>query len=138
MVKHIKLLTQYIKDISFENYSAQKNSFTKEKPKIHIDIKIKKKILKSNCLEITIISLLEAGTISEKLFLIELAYAATFEITDLKNLDEQRRLIFVDCPNIMFPFIRQILFNITRDSGYEAITLDHIDFEGLFNKKMVS
>lgn len=135
MVRNIKLLTQYIKDLSFENYAAQKNRFVKEEPKIHIDMKIKSKILKSHCLEVTMVCLLEAKNNSEKLFLIELTYAATFKITDLEDLNQHTHIIFVDCPNIMFPFVRQILFNITRDSGFPPINLNHIDFDALFDRK---
>ena len=138
MVKKIKLLSQYIKDLSFENYAAQKRKFSNEEPEIHIDIKIKKKNLLNGPLEVTLLILLEAKNKSEKLFLLELSYAATFAINRPDNSNQNKRISFVDCPNIMFPFVQQIIFSITQTSGFPPLTLDYIDFEDLFNSKIIN
>ena len=133
MKKKIKIISQYIKDLSFENYSAQKGTLPKEKPTVHIDIKIKQKKLKPDHLEVTLILLLEAKNKTEKILLIEVSYATTFALTGLRTSDQEKRVVFIECPNMMFPFVRQILFNITQNSGFSPLTLDHIDFEELFD-----
>ena len=138
MATKIKLISQYVKDLSFENYAAQRSEFPKEEPIVHIDIKIKRKVLKNGLLEVTLLLLLEAKNKTEKLFLIELSYAATFNVGSLKDPSEDKRVIFVDCPNIMFPFVRQILFTITLTSGFSPLTLDHIDFHELFDSQTVN
>ena len=135
MGNKIKLISQYIKDLSFENYAAQTGKFLQEEPKIHIDIKMKRKVLANSSLEVTLVLLLEAAVKKEKVFLIELSYAGIFMFQNLATTNQNKRISFVDCPNIMFPYIRQILFNITQNSGFPPLTLDHIDFSELFDSK---
>ena len=131
----IKPISQYIKDLSFENYAAQKSQFLPGKLDVNLNLNIKKKELKSDLLEITITILLEAKKLNEKKYIIELTYASTFSIDKTINAADKKKLSFVDCPNIMFPFIRQIIFNISRDSGFIPINLEYINFDELFRSQ---
>ncbi len=133
MVKPLKPLSQYVKDLSFENYAAQKNQFKPEKLDLNIDVNIKKKALKKDLLEITLVILLEAKGISEKKFVIELSYASTFLLKPTLTPSEEKEFAFINCPTIMFPFVREIIYNISRNSGFLPINLDFIDFYAHFN-----
>ena len=128
-------LSQYIKDISFENYAAQSLSFNAEKLKHSIDLNIKRKQITTDVLEVTLIFLLEANSSKGKAFILEISFAATFSLKIEKDSEEQKKVAFIDCPNIMFPYLRQIVYNISRDSGYPPINLDHIDFKQIFDMK---
>ena len=131
-----KLISQYIKDLSFENYAAQKNEFGLGKFDLNMDLNIKKKDLKSDLFEITINVLLEAKLLKEKKFLIELSYASTFKKNKQESTLDEKKFAFVDCPNIMFPFVRQIVFNISQNSGFLPINLEYINFQDLFDSQM--
>jgi preprotein translocase subunit SecB len=137
LAKNLKLITQYIKDLSFENFAAQTDSFSETKPKIHIDIKIQTRKLKSRLLEVTLLILLEAKSSSNKIFLLELSYAASFSIKSSGKHTEDKYVALVDCPNIMFPFVRQLIFNITQNSGFTPLSIDYIDFSDIFNSQKV-
>ena len=71
MVTKLKPITQYIKDLSFENYAAQKNEFETSKLDVNLDLNIKKQQLNNNLIEITILALLEAKKFEKKKFIIE-------------------------------------------------------------------
>ena len=132
-MKHqLKPINQYIKDLSFENYAAQNNLFKHKNLELKIDLNIKKKVLKQDIVEITVIILLEAKNKNTKAFIIELSYASTFLLPQNKSQYEQRKFTFADCPTLMFPFVRQIVFNISRDSGFLPINLEYINFYNLF------
>ena len=133
MISNLKFVSQYIKDLSFENYAAQKNEFDQNKLDLNIDLNIKTKNLKANLIEITLVILLEANVKNTKTFIIELSYASTFFFDQSLTKNERRKISLVDCPNLMFPFVRQIIFNITRDSGFLPINLEYISFLELFN-----
>ena len=133
MVKTLKPVSQYVKDLSFENYAAQKNQFKPEKLDLNIDLNIKKKALKKDLLEITLVILLEARGIKEKKFVIELSYASTFLLESTLTSSEEKKFAFINCPNIMFPFVREIIYNISRNSGFLPINLEYIDFHSHFN-----
>ena len=135
MVTKLKPITQYIKDLSFENYAAQKNEFEPSKLDVNLDLNIKKQQLDNNLIEITILVFLEAKKFEKQKFIIELSYASTFLIDKTLSAHDKKELSFVDCPNIMFPFIRQIIFNISRDSGFLPINLDCVNFHELFHSQ---
>lgn len=135
MVTKLKPLTQYIKDLSFENFAAQKNEFISSKLDVHLDLNIKKKQIKSELIEITIVFLIEATKQDEKKFIIELSYASTFLIDKNISSFDKNKVSFVDCPTMMFPFVRQIIFNISRDSGFLPINLEPINFHELYHSQ---
>ncbi len=135
MVTKLKPLTQYIKDLSFENFAAQKNEFISSKLDVHLDLNIKKKQIKSELIEITIVFLIEATKQDEKKFIIELSYASTFLIDKNISSFDKNKVSFVDCPTMMFPFVRQIIFNISRDSGFLPINLEPINFHDLYHSQ---
>ena len=138
MVKTLKPISQYVKDLSFENYAAQKNQFKPEKLDLNIDLNIKKKALKTDLLEITLVILLEAKGTNEKKFVIELSYASTFLLEPTLTSSEEKEFAFINCPNIMFPFVREIIYNISRNSGFLPINLEYIDFNSHFNSNNVT
>ena len=94
--------------------------------------------MKQGVIEVTLLILLEAKQKEEKVFIIELSYAATFSLKDMQNSDEEKHAAFVECPNILFPFCRQIVFNIMQDSALVPISLDYVNFSYLFETKTIT
>ena len=135
LIKTLKPISQYIKDLSFENYAAQKNQFQSKKLDLNIDLNIKKKVLKKDLIEVTLIIFLEAKETEEKKFVIELSYASTFFLNPALNTVDEKKFAFINCPHVMFPFVREIIYNISRDSGFLPINLEYIDFLTHFNLK---
>ena len=133
MISNLKFVSQYIKDLSFENYAAQNNHFDKQKLNLNLDLNIKKKNLDHNLVEITLVILLEAKKQKTKAFIVELSFASTFILPEKNTDEENKQCSFIDCPNIMFPFIRQIIFNITQNSGFVPVNLDYINFSELYH-----
>ena len=127
-----KVIGQYIKDLSFENFAAQEHNFSKSSKQLNMDLNIRKKKHENNIYEVTLVFFLEASVDQRKVFLLELSYSNLFKFSDDQDKKLLRRSLLVDCPAIMFPFLRQIVFNLTRDSGFSPINLDNIDFSGLY------
>ena len=133
MISQIKTISHYIKDLSFENFAAQQNVFKQKKLDLKLDLNIKKKILKKNIFEITLIILLEAKIENKKQFIIELSYASAFFSEIVHTEEDSKKLAFIECPQLIYPFVRQIIFNITQDSGFPPVNLEHIDFKKLYH-----
>jgi preprotein translocase subunit SecB len=66
---------------------------------------------------------------------VELVYGALFR---LKNLPANllQPVLFVDCPAIIFPFVRRVLADVTRDGGFPPLMLDPIDFGRLYQQNV--
>ncbi|MDJ1257766.1 MAG: protein-export chaperone SecB [Candidatus Midichloria sp.] len=129
----ISVNAQYIKDISFENPRAPFSFMQQEQPAINLDLEINVNILEKNTYEVILKIEADAKVEDQNLFLVELQYAGVFTI-DEENMDQaQKELILsVNCPNIIFPYARRILSDITRDSGYPPLMISPIDFLGLY------
>ena len=62
---------------------------------------------------------------------LELAYAGLFEI---QSMPEQalEPFLLINCPALLFPFLRRLVADLTREGGFPPLLLDPIDFAGLF------
>ena len=65
---------------------------------------------------------------------VELIYGGLFRLRGLpQNLLQP--VLFVDCPTLLFPFLRRVLADIIRDGGFPPLMLDPIDFGRLYAAK---
>ena len=129
---------QYLKDLSFENPNAP-NSLKNfnSKPDIKLDIDIKTKPLTDHGKDIYEVDLMIKGTTDvEKttMFLIESTYSGIFTI---KNAPEGvlEKILLIECPKYLFPFLRSIIASNTRDGGFPPLMVTPVDFVALYEKK---
>ena len=128
---------QYLKDLSFENPKAPKSlkNFN-VKPEIKVDIDIKTRPLKEEGEDIFEVDLLIKGTTSiagDTTFLVESTYSGIFT---LKNVPDNvlDKILLIECPKFLFPFLRSIIASCTRDGGFPPLMITPIDFVNLYEK----
>ena len=69
------------------------------------------------------------------LFDTKLAYAGLFSLNNI-DTDEQKELILmIHCPSLLFPYARRVISDITRDSGFQPLMLEHLDFAALHQQR---
>jgi preprotein translocase subunit SecB len=134
-MSNVKIISQYIKDLSFELPSAPGIFLNpQDKPDINLSIDIDAKKLSEELFEITLKIGADAKIKNEKLFICEVSYAGLFSLQKIENeLLEQILLIY--CPNLLFPFLRRIVSNLTSDGGLAPLLLDPIDFAALYSRR---
>jgi len=128
---------QYVKDLSFENPNAPKALFeNKEKPKIDISVDLKAQKLADKVFELTL-NINSKATASEDtvLFIVELSYSGVFTINDELDEETRKRILLIDCANILFPFARNIIADTTRDGGYPPLLLEPVNFLAIYEKQ---
>lgn len=135
----IKIISQYIKDLSFESPSVPKAFLDKDgknnKPDINISIDIDAKKTTKDMYEVTLkVSAKSQVNKKEELFKCDLSYAGIFSIGKIEN-DMLEQVLLIYCPNLIFPFLRRILANIVADAGFSPLMLDPIDFAALYARK---
>ena len=128
---------QYLKDLSFENPKAPDSlkNFN-AKPDIKLDVDIKSRPLKDHG-EAEEVDLIIKGTTkisNETMFLIESTYSGIFTIKNAPN-DILEKILLVECPKYLFPFIRSIIASNTRDGGFPPLMITPIDFVSLYESK---
>jgi preprotein translocase subunit SecB len=137
----LNIISQYIKDLSFENPKSP-ISLTKIKssPNINFNLDIKINNIQENSHEVELTINSKASSKddeNEVLFLLELKYAGLFEvITDDENLKQQ--VLYIKCPELIYPFARNIISSTTSDSGFPPLMMGPINFESIFQSKQNS
>jgi preprotein translocase subunit SecB len=125
---------QYIKDLSFENpHAPQSLTVTNAPPSIDVSVDLKAQKLQEDFYEMTMLISVRASSEGSTLFLVELAYAGLFQVSNVPP-ERIEPLIMVDCPFVLFPFARRVIADITRDGGFPPLMLDPIDFHSLYMK----
>ena len=66
---------------------------------------------------------------------VELFYAGMFRLRGVPQ-NMLQPVLFVDCPTILFPFVRRVLADVTRDGGFPPLMLDPIDFGRLYAQNL--
>lgn len=134
----MKILAQYIRDMSFENILSQKGASGEVAPDVQIQVNIDaKKRTVENQFEIVIklkVSSVNKGT-TENLFLLEIEYAGLFLVTDVPD-EQLHPFLLIECPRMLFPFLRRIVSDVTRDGGFPPLNLETIDFLQLYRQEL--
>lgn len=134
----LNVLAQFIRDMSFENVMAQKGISGEVVPDVQVQVNLDaKKRPQDNQFEViiklNISSKAKEG--GEQLFLLELEYAGIFNITGVPE-DQLHPFLLIECPRLLFPFLRRIVSDVTRDGGYPPLNLDNIDFMALYRAEI--
>ena len=130
---------QYIKDLSFESPNTPEAlSNSDDTPSINVNVNVYAKPLKGNVYEVSLSINGKAEKKDFKVFEIELIYAGIFTLPNIKLNDEEiKRKILVEAPQLLFPFARSIISNVTRDGGFMPLIIQPMDFELLYKSTKI-
>ena len=133
----VNILAQYIRDLSFENILAQKGASGDVTPDIQIQVKLDaRKRSVANQYE-TIIKLnidSKSKDTTDQLFLLEIEYAGVFAVTGVPD-EQLHPFLMIECPRMIFPFLRRVVSDLTQDGGFPALNLETIDFMQLYRSE---
>ncbi|EEW57952.1 protein-export chaperone SecB [Epibacterium sp. DP7N7-1] len=134
----MNILGQFIRDLSFENVMAQKGVGGEVQPDVNVQVALDaKKRSTENQYEVitklTIESKNKAG--GEVLFVLELEYVGIFNISGVPE-DQLHPFLLIECPRMLFPFLRRIVSDISRDGGFPPLNLDNIDFVAIYRNEL--
>ena len=134
----MQILAQYIRDMSFENILAQKGVNGEVQPEIDVQVNIDgKKRPTEHQYEVIIKTKILSKT-KEKgipMFLLEVEYGGIFHVENLPD-EQLHPYLMIECPRMIFPFLRRIVSDVTRDGGFPPLSLETIDFVALYRKEV--
>lgn len=130
-----RVLTQYIKDLSFENPNVPRTLGPMEhQPDIGVRVDVNVQRFSETDFEITLAIGVDAKAKDLVMFLVELQYSGLFRLSHIPA-DSLEPLLLVECPRQIFPFARRIIADATRDGGFPPLLIDPIDFVGLYQQR---
>ncbi|BDV37770.1 protein-export protein SecB [Methylocystis bryophila] len=131
----LNALGQYLKDLSFENPNAPRSLAPPDTPpNIQVQVNVDAKQLAPTDFEVSLKLDAKAGEGANVLFKLDLEYAGVFRLTNIPQ-EQVHPIVMIECPRLLFPYVRQIVSDATRDGGFPALFLDPIDFVGLYQQK---
>jgi preprotein translocase subunit SecB len=131
----VRIAGQYIKDLSFENPNIGKLIASQpENPKLDVEINVDIEQLGANLYESAISFKARAATTDSVIYDLEIVYAGAFHIENAPP-DALEGMLFVNSPSLLFPFLRRLVADLTREGGFPPLLLDPVDFGGLYMRK---
>jgi preprotein translocase subunit SecB len=134
----MQVLGQFIRDMSFENILAQKGIQGEVQPDISVEVALdaKKRPTDHQFEVITKYTIGSKNKASgEQLFLMELEYSGIFHVENVPE-EQLHPFLMIECPRMLFPFVRRIVSDVTRDGGFPPLNLDTVDFLALYRQEI--
>lgn len=132
----MRILAQYLKDLSFENPNAPQTLAPQpNQPDINISVNVNAKNLAPTDFEVELHLEAKAVSAGKVIFAAELLYGGLFRMENFPQ-NMLHPAVLIECPRMLFPFARQILADATRNGGFPPLMLDPIDFASMYQKRI--
>ena len=129
-IDSIKIIKNFIQDLSFENPQNinENNSVNNNNNDIHVNMNVVYKPYNNNFFSLNLKYTLDCSSKQNKkiLFNLELDYFGYFKILGNKNYDQKS--LAEEGTKLLFPFVKEIIEDITRKGGSIPILLNDLDF----------
>ncbi|MBY6201569.1 protein-export chaperone SecB [Maritalea mobilis] len=135
----MQILGQFVRDLSFENIAAQKSTQSQLQPDIQVQVAMDaRKRSTENQYDVIMKLKIESktkGDTPEPIFLLEIEYGGIFSIENVAE-EQLHPFLLIECPRMLFPFVRRIVSDVTRDGGFPPLNLDQMDFVALYRQQL--
>lgn len=135
----MSVLAQFVRDMSFENLVAQKGLTSGEvQPDIQVGVSLdaRKRPQDHQYEVVTKFKVTSKNKANDDtLFLMELDYGGIFHIEGVPE-DQMHPFLLIECPRLLFPFVRRIISDVTRDGGFPPLNVDTVDFLALYRQEL--
>ncbi|HEU0222253.1 MAG TPA: protein-export chaperone SecB [Paracoccaceae bacterium] len=131
----LQVLGQFVRDLSFENIAAQKNLATEGKPDIRVNVALDAVRRGGDQYEVAMKVHVDASAEEKKIFLLEIEYVGRFSVQNVPE-GQLHPFLLIECPRILFPYLRRIVSDVTRDGGFPPLNIDNVDFVSLYRQEV--
>lgn len=132
----LNCLTQYVKDLSFENPNApQSLAQTSGEPDMNVEFDVEVQRMGENVFEVAFRLSVKAQSGETVFFVVDLTYAGLFQLVNIPE-ENWHPICLIECPRQLFPFARQIVSTLTTQGGYPPVLLRPIDFSELYARNL--
>ncbi|MEY3533275.1 MAG: hypothetical protein RI979_1299 [Pseudomonadota bacterium] len=135
----MSVMAQFVRDMSFENVVAQKGvSGTDVQPDIQVAVSLdaRKRQVEHQYEIVTKYKVTSKNKATgDVLFLLEVDYGGVFHVEGVPD-DQLHPFLLIECPRMLFPFVRRIISDVTRDGGFPPLNIDTVDFLALYRQEM--
>lgn len=134
----MSIMTQFVRDLSFENVLAQQGIGGEVTPDVQVGVNVDAKKRQTDH-QFEVVTKLSVSSKNkdndQQLFLMELEYVGVFHVEGVPE-DQLHPFLLIECPRMLFPFLRRIVSDVTRDGGFPPLNLENIDWLQLYRNEV--
>lgn len=131
----LRILTQYVKDLSFENPNAPTSLQGGAAPAIDLQIGVNIDPVQDGLWEVGLPITITAKRDESVLFLVEILYCGLFALENIPA-EGMEPMLHIECPRMLFPYARRIISDLTQDGGFPALPLEPLDFATIYRARL--
>ena len=125
----------YIKDLSLECPGSPQSFKTTEQPQVEVGLRTRGEQVEPDVYECVLTITLTAKTSERTLFLVEASQAGIFTIRGIPP-EHLQPVIAINCPNVLFPYLRATLADAVGRAGFPPVHLAPINFDALYQQQL--
>lgn len=126
----------YVKDLSLEVPNAPQIFIERETPEIEIQLQSGANGLGDDLYEAVLTVTVTAKRDDTTYFLVEVAKAGVFMIKNIPET-ELAPVLGIACPNILFPYAREVVSDAVSRAGFPPVVLAPVNFEALYQQRVM-
>jgi preprotein translocase subunit SecB len=124
----------YVKDLSLEIPNAPAVFLEREAPTVDIQLHHNSTTVDNGIYQTVVTATVTAKVGERTMFLVEAAQAGIFTIRNVPQ-QEMEAVLAVACPNILFPYVREVISETTSRAGFPPVILSPVNFEAVYQQQ---
>ena len=124
----------YVKDLSLEIPNAPNIFLERDTPEIILQLGTKSQGIGEGLYEVLLTATVTAKIKDKNMFLVEAQQAGIFRIRNIPA-GEIDPVLGIGCPNILFPYLREVVSDIVTRAGFPPVILNPVNFEAIYQQK---
>lgn len=132
---HFEIQRIFVKDISFEAPNTPQTFVEEWKPEVALNLETKSNRVQDNMHEVVLSITATVSTGKKTAFLIEVHQAGVFVVSGFPS-DQLHQMLGSFCPNILFPYAREVVSDMVVRGGFPQLILAPVNFDALYEQHM--
>jgi preprotein translocase subunit SecB len=121
----------YVKDLSLEIPNAPQVFLEREAPQVDIQLHHNSTPVEDGVYQTALTVTVTAKVKDKTMFLVEAAQAGIFVVRNLPQQDLEA-VLAIACPNILFPYVREVISDVVVRAGFPPVVLAPVNFEAIY------
>lgn len=130
---HFEIQRIFVKDLSFEAPNTPQTFLDEWKPEVSLNLETKSNRIQDTQHEVMLSITATVTTGKKTAFLIEVHQAGIFLISGFQS-DQLHHMLGSFCPNILFPYAREVVSDVVVRGGFPQLILAPVNFDTLYTQ----
>lgn len=134
------VLVQFAKEISIDNPNAPRTlnvNTNTPRPDIKVNVNVNARALGTEQYEVNLVATGSAGEGDNVMFKFDITYSGVFAVMGFPP-DQIQPMVMIKGPELLFPYLRQLISELTRSCGFPPLYIDPMDFAGIYKQMPIS